>query len=236
ISPFCNRVEVCVSKLLTRAGLASLSGKAAPSARGFPMKAAVHGATKTRRTKKNLISDPDHQPETLPIEFAGIPVQLREPAQWVNWRWGWREDNQGRGEWTKIPINPRTGGKASSTNPDTWGTVELAMANYTLRGQDWHIFKALELMDKQGGGFLLRVSCHLVEAVVDGRLELLEGIKPGGVQGLLANESPQAFDEVEVWRVGGQEQQADSQFLRQRLHQHAALIRGIVQHHRNGHP
>src|SRR5262249_24313964 len=27
-----------------------------------------------------------------------------------------------------------------------------AYAVYTLRGQDWHIFKALELMDKQGGG------------------------------------------------------------------------------------
>src|SRR5262245_10557064 len=131
---------------------------------------------------------------------------------------------------------------ASRSRPGVWASLSGWAVGaggtlwYTLRGQDWHIFKALELMDKQSGGFLLMVSCHLVEAIVDGRLELLEGIKPGGVQGLLADESPQAFDEVEVWRVGGQEQQADSQFLRQRLHQHAALIRGIVQHHRNGHP
>src|SRR5262245_23268182 len=50
---------------------------------------------------------------------------------------------------------------------------------YTLRGQDWHILKALELMDEQSGGLLLVIGRHLVEALVDGRLELLEGIKPG---------------------------------------------------------
>src|SRR5262249_25593911 len=84
-----------------------------------------------------------------------------------------------------VPTSGETPGRGSGTR-------------YTLRGQDWHIFKLLKLMDEQGGGVMLVNGGHLVETIVDGPLELLEGIKPGGVQGLLADEAPQAFDQVEV--------------------------------------
>ena len=42
---------------------------------------------------------------------------------------------------------------------------------HTLRGQDWHIIKLLEAMDKQGGGVLLVSSRHLAKAIVDRCLE-----------------------------------------------------------------
>src|SRR5262249_32623017 len=112
--------------------------------------------------------------------------------------------------------------------------VIASSGTYTLRGQDWHIFKLLELMDEQGGGVMLVNGGHLVEAIVDGVLELLEGVKPGGVQGLLADEGPQALHEVEVSRVRGQEQHADPQLSRQRLHKLAALIAAVLQPHRDG--
>src|SRR3954463_6807307 len=57
---------------------------------------------------------------------------------------------------------------------DLAGLSRRTVQRYTLRGQDWHIFKLLELMDKQGGGVLLVIGRHLVEAIINGRLELLE--------------------------------------------------------------
>ena len=53
-------------------------------------------------------------------------------------------------------------------------------------------------MGEQGVRLLLMVGCHVIKAIVNGRLELIEGIEPGRVQGLFANETPQAFDEIQV--------------------------------------
>lgn len=48
-------------------------------------------------------------------------TDLKKASQWVNWR---REEVDGRP--TKLPYNPKTGGKAMSNNPATWATYELA--------------------------------------------------------------------------------------------------------------
>ena len=45
---------------------------------------------------------------------------------------------------------------------------------------------------------LLVIRSHFAQTIINGHLELLKGIKPGGVQGLLADETPEAFDEVQV--------------------------------------
>jgi len=52
-----------------------------------------------------------------------IPEELRSCPQWVCWRY-----QMVRGKPTKIPINPYTRIKASSTNPSTW--VGYAQASY----------------------------------------------------------------------------------------------------------
>jgi hypothetical protein len=63
---------------------------------------------------------------------------------------------------------------------DTQGLQRLSvfrtfpLPSYTLRAQDWHIIKALELMDESCGGLLLVLSSHRIEAIIDSRLELLE--------------------------------------------------------------
>jgi putative DNA primase/helicase len=62
-------------------------------------------------------------PPTRPVHVTGIPAELAARSQWVCWRWEWVD-----GRWTKIPINPKTGGRASSTAPATWAPVEVAMA------------------------------------------------------------------------------------------------------------
>jgi len=59
------------------------------------------------------------------VEF--IPAELKAIHQWVCWRPELRGD-----KWTKVPVNPRTGANASSTDPSTWsdfnGAVQAATA------------------------------------------------------------------------------------------------------------
>lgn len=52
-----------------------------------------------------------------------VPACLRERAQWVCWEYVERD-----GKPTKCPISPTKGGKASSTDPATWGSFEQAVA------------------------------------------------------------------------------------------------------------
>src|SRR5262245_55833175 len=68
-----------------------------------------------------------------------------------------------------------------STSNFSSGSSLKASDPLTLRVQDGHIFKTLDLVDEQGGGRLLVIGRHRVETIVDGRLERLEGVKPGGV-------------------------------------------------------
>ncbi len=54
-----------------------------------------------------------------------IPTDLREREQWIVWRVEQRD-----GDPTKIPVDPSTGGPASSTDPDTWGSFEDALSSW----------------------------------------------------------------------------------------------------------
>ncbi|HRQ73989.1 MAG TPA: phage/plasmid primase, P4 family [Phycisphaerales bacterium] len=54
-----------------------------------------------------------------------VPEALREPPQWVAWRYEERNSKP-----TKVPVNPHTGKRASSTNPLTWGTFDEAVATW----------------------------------------------------------------------------------------------------------
>ena len=55
------------------------------------------------------------------LTVSVLPEVLREREQWVCWR---EEDRKGKP--TKIPVTPRGGGFASSTDPETWGSFETA--------------------------------------------------------------------------------------------------------------
>jgi putative DNA primase/helicase len=49
--------------------------------------------------------------------------------QWICWILVWIEGKNGKpGKWTKVPINPMTGARASTTDPKTWGTIDQAVA------------------------------------------------------------------------------------------------------------
>jgi putative DNA primase/helicase len=68
------------------------------------------------------------KPQAPPPQVGNIPALLRERPQWVGWRY---EYAPGRSKpWAKVPINPRTAAKASSTAPMTWGGVDEALRCY----------------------------------------------------------------------------------------------------------
>ena len=55
--------------------------------------------------------------------FENIPPEIRERPQWVVWRYELVDD-----EPTKVPHSVVRRGRASSTDPATWGTFEDAIA------------------------------------------------------------------------------------------------------------
>ncbi len=76
-----------------------------------------------------MTAKPEEQtvPFTLPVRPDAIPDELRAVAQWVCWQWEWRAGkNDEPGKWTKIPVNPRTGERAKTNDPKTWGGFATA--------------------------------------------------------------------------------------------------------------
>lgn len=66
-------------------------------------------------------------PHLSTVNPSTIPIELKVRAQWVVWR----EEPRGTGKMAKVPIDPKTGCKASVTDPSTWGTFDQAMAYYS---------------------------------------------------------------------------------------------------------
>lgn len=54
-----------------------------------------------------------------------VPAELRDLPQWVVWKY---ERDPRRAKPKKVPVCPRSGSNASSTNPQTWGSFADAVA------------------------------------------------------------------------------------------------------------
>jgi putative DNA primase/helicase len=62
----------------------------------------------------------------LAVVAQGIPKELRQIPNWVNWQLVFKEG--ATKPWTKVPKNPLTGGNAATDAPSTWTTFEAALA------------------------------------------------------------------------------------------------------------
>ena len=61
------------------------------------------------------------------VQAANIPAELRSLNQWVCWK----TIPNGNAKPRKVPVNSRTGREASSTDPSTWSTFEVAVGQAT---------------------------------------------------------------------------------------------------------
>jgi hypothetical protein len=59
------------------------------------------------------------------FNLSALPEELKSRAQWVAWRY---VDQVGKLKPIKMPIDPKTGANASSTNPNHWADIEIAAA------------------------------------------------------------------------------------------------------------
>lgn len=66
-------------------------------------------------------------PATLPVIAANIPAELRDLPQWVGWRWLKRRDTE---DWTKPPLDPKTGYFAKPNDATTWASFDAAWDCY----------------------------------------------------------------------------------------------------------
>lgn len=66
------------------------------------------------------------RPDPLEPKPENVPDELRELDQWVCWRYEW-DTSRDPPEWTKVPLDAGKGGRASSTDSDTWTTFEEAV-------------------------------------------------------------------------------------------------------------
>ncbi len=80
-----------------------------------------------RRTKHDILSSPK-RPTPVPVKPEGISAELTEEKRWVCWRFVWKQEKK---RWDKVPIDPKTGKLASSTDPETWGPFSATLERYT---------------------------------------------------------------------------------------------------------
>lgn len=83
--------------------------------------------------------------DSIVIYTDNLPLQLRSNGLFCCWRYEER-----KGKRTKVPYNPRTGGKAQSTNPDTFASLPVALEAMQRGGYDGvgvGIFGALGAID-----------------------------------------------------------------------------------------
>jgi primase-polymerase (primpol)-like protein len=77
------------------------------------------------------------RPTALPVRPEHIPAELTAVDRWVVWRYVADVDPATREvTWDKPPVNTRTGGLASSTNPRTWSPFDVALAACRRRNLD----------------------------------------------------------------------------------------------------
>ena len=98
-------------------------------------------------------ADSPPEPETVGFSPGAIPDALTSRDQWICWRFDWKDE---RDEWTKVPVDPRTGGFAKTTDPDTWTSFAQA-AEYHRRGAS----------DTAGLGFVFDKSDMIVGVDLD---------------------------------------------------------------------
>jgi putative DNA primase/helicase len=83
------------------------------------------------RRSKAAIESAAERPKCLPVNPDGILAELKARQQWVAWR-----SERRHGRWTKVPIDPHNGKRASATDPTTWATFDEALVHHRTHGLD----------------------------------------------------------------------------------------------------
>ncbi len=144
------------------------------------------------------------------IRVERIPDELKALPRWVAWRYEW----DGK-RWTKIPVDPATGEKASTTDPSAWSSFEDAFGaakdgdldgvGFVFAEKDG--FVGIDLDDCLGDdGHPVPEAREIIDAI-DSYTEVspsgkgvkifVRGTLPGGGKG--RRTKPETFGQIEVY-------------------------------------
>ncbi|MCL2696422.1 MAG: DNA primase, partial [Clostridiales bacterium] len=112
------------------------------------------------------------------LDHRNIPAEIAAIPNWVCWR---MEPDKKTGRATKVPYNPHTGYKASSNDPQTWGTLAQA-----LEGMARFMFT--------GVGFVFTEEIGYVGIDIDGCLD--ENKQPNKVAAAILAKTPPTYIEI----------------------------------------
>jgi hypothetical protein len=88
-------------------------------------------------SKNDKASNGGPRPHALAVLAENIPDELKALPRWVAWRYVEEVDPEtGEVDFDKPPVNARTGGLASTTDPRTWSTFDAAMTAMRDRRMD----------------------------------------------------------------------------------------------------
>lgn len=109
--------------------------------------------------KAPFVNTTNTVPHAIDTITSNFPKELQALDQWLTWRY---ETRQGQDKPTKVPYNPATDSRASSTDPATWGSFAEDCAAYERGGFD-------------GLGFVVTeedpyVAVDIDNCIVDGQL------------------------------------------------------------------
>lgn len=106
-----------------------------------------------------------------------FPSELAALRQWVCWR---LEPDKRSGKDAKIPYNPASGRRASSSNPESWGTLEEALLS-----KEKYLFSGI--------GFVFTVECGIIGIDID---HCLDNGTPNEVAADILGRLPPTYVEV----------------------------------------
>ncbi len=103
--------------------------------------------------------DKNHRPVSIKPLVANIPADLQELKQWVLWKYIWKDDRSGTGEWAKMPMQV-SGYPAKSNNSATWSTFKDALSAWATNAASF-----------DGLGFMFTPESGIVGVDVDNCIE-----------------------------------------------------------------
>ncbi|SFR57487.1 hypothetical protein SAMN05216203_1506 [Marinobacter daqiaonensis] len=77
---------------------------------------------------------PDIPPEVPEPKWSAVPMELQEYPQWVPWKAVTITKRDGTKKVTKVPYNPKTRKKASTSKREHWGTFDDVCMAYMMGG------------------------------------------------------------------------------------------------------
>ena len=141
------------------------------------------------------------KPPVLPLIAEVIPEAMKDIRAWIGWRYAFRNGN-----WTKEPVDIKSGGFAKTDDPSTWVDFSTALVSWERLGCDgigWcrtgdYLFVDLDgVLDEAGNIRQFSWASKILSAVV-GRAYLEVSVSGTGLHAICRGTLPSGRRQLDV--------------------------------------